>query len=166
MSKKAIKFIVNTIKFFGKLSAIIYVIFYFALIVSKNKDKTVNKYKAYFTMMCKWMEIPEKEKRIAAYLEQNEYRVIAVYGGCDVGRILIKQLDNSGICVKYIIDKAIFSNDFLGLPVYRLDEKMPNVDAVIITPIWDYQKIKEELGTKINSPIISLEQIISEVKGE
>ena len=33
--------------------------------------------------------------------------------------------------------------DCNSLPVYRPDDQLPKVDAIIVTPIWDYQNIEK-----------------------
>lgn len=166
MKRKALKCVFKFMKMI--CIGIIFAIasFKFALLVSKNKDKATQKYKSYYLMMCAWMDILEKGSDIAVYLRKQGYKNIAVYGGHEAARHLISQLHRTEICVKYIIDKAIFSGQFYDLAVYRPDEELPDVDVIIVTPIWDYSNVKEKLEKKVKCPIVSLEQIVMEVKGE
>lgn len=46
------------------------------------------------------------------------------------------------------------------LPIYRPDEMLPEIDAVIVTPVWDFDQIKEQLVNRVKCPIISLEEVI------
>jgi cellobiose-specific phosphotransferase system component IIB len=53
----------------------------------------------------------------------------------------------------------------LKVKTYIPTEKLPNVDAIIVTPIFQYKKISKTLKksckkSKINCPIISLETIL------
>lgn len=139
-------------------------LFYFGLVISRNKDQTVQKYKTYFKLMSDWMELIEKGIYVQHYFESNGFHSIAVYGGRDAGYHLVKQLMNTEVHVACIIDKTVFSNNFRNIPIYRLNEELPAVDVVIVTPVWDYLNIKQQLLNKVNCPVISLEEIIAEVK--
>ncbi|MCI8505907.1 MAG: hypothetical protein HFI67_06935 [Lachnospiraceae bacterium] len=138
--------------------------FRFALFVGKNKDKTIQKYKTYYQMLVSWMDLLERGKYLSNYLEKYGYNRVAVYGGHDTGRHLVKQLQGTRVCVEYIIDRdgSLKNNNFL--PIYHPDDQLPKTDAIVVTPIWDYQNIKEKLSAKISCPVISLQEIIEGMK--
>lgn len=145
----------------GCIVLILFTAFRFALLVSKNKDKIINKYKKYYLMMIEWMDTAAKGFRLDEYLKNYGYHRIAVYGGGDMGKHLIRQLAGTEIQVKYVIDKTVFPNQVDMLPVYRPTDTLPAVDAVIVTPICEYLKIKEKILEQMNCPIISLEDMIA-----
>ena len=99
-------------------------------------------------------------------MEKNGFNSVAVYGGRNAGAHFVKQLQGSEVTVKYIIDKAALPENVASLPVYHLQDELPVVDAVIVVPIWDYQRIKKELGKKVICPVISLEEVIAGVENE
>lgn len=146
------------------MGIVVLIAFCFALSVSKNKDRTVLKYKTYYKMLLSWIDLMERGKLLGDYLEKNRYYRVAVYGGYDTGQHLINQLHGTEINVEYIIDRNCFLKEINSLPVYRPDDQLPKVDAIIVTPIWDYQNIEEKLSAKNSCPIISLQKIIEEVK--
>ena len=152
------------LKIIGYIGIIFLIAFRFALIVGKNKDKTIQKYKMYYQMLVSWMDLLEGGRHLSNYLEKNRYYRVAVYGGHDIGRHVVKQLQGTRVCVEYIIDRngSLKENDFL--PTYRPDDQLPRADAIIVTPIWDYQNIKEKLSVKTSCPVISLKKIIEEIK--
>ena len=138
----------------------LFAVFQFALLVSKNKDRIINKYKKYYMLAMSWMDLAENGFVLDKYFERNGFKHIAVYGGRDMGRHLIKQLKGTEIMVDYMIDRTIYLDQFETIPVYQPDDKLPVVDAVIVTPIWDYSKIREEVSRQLSCPIISLEDVV------
>lgn len=42
-------------------------------------------------------------------------------------------------------------------------ENMPEVDAIVVTPIYYYYEIQEMLSSKVDCKIISLEDILNEI---
>ena len=139
----------------------LFAVFQFALLVSKNKDRIINKYKKYYLVMMGWMDIATKGFRLDEYLKNCGYHQIAVYGGGDTGKHLIQQLKGTEVRIQYVIDKITFPNQEDMLPVYRPEDILPAVDAVIVTPICEYLKIKEKISEQMKCPIISLEDIIA-----
>lgn len=140
---------------------VLIVAFRFALIVSKNKDKATQKYRTYYRMLLSWLDMLEDGKKLCNYLKRNGYNNVAIYGGRDSGWHVVKQLQKTEIIVKYVIDKIVFSGEIGSLSIFRPDDELPEVDAVIVTPVWDYCNIKEQISRQINCPIISLEDVIA-----
>ena len=111
--------------------------------------------------MMGWMDIATKGFRLDEYLKNCGYHQIAVYGAGDLGKHLIQQLKGTEVRIQYVIDKITFPNQVDMLPVYRPEDILPAVDAVIVTPICEYLKIKEKISEQMKCPIISLEDIIA-----
>lgn len=155
------KVILKFIKIICYVAILVFSAFKFALVVSKNKDLIINKYKKYYLMMIKWLDLTDAGGFLDRYLKERGFDQVAVYGGGDIGRYLVKSLKGTDITVEYIIDKTICPNQIDGMPVYRPYDKLPIVDAVIVTPIWDYMRIRETVSEQIPCPIISLEEIIA-----
>lgn len=73
---------------------------------------------------------------------------------------LINELRASDkVKIVYGIDRmaSIMEGEF---PIYSLDEKLPNVDAIIVTVIAEFDQIRETLEKKTDCLIISLEDVI------
>jgi len=75
------------------------------------------------------------------------------------GETLIEELAGSNIEVKYGIDRNSYQI-YAGIPIVMPDSDLEKVDAVVVTSIHFFEEIKELLNTKIDCPIISLEEII------
>ena len=155
------KVIIVLIKIVFYFITMIFTAFCFGVIVCKNKDKTTLKYKTYYKMMLAWMEVLENDWSLERFFKERGFDRIAIYGGKDAGGHLIRQLRNTSIEDKYIIDRSMFSGSLNMLPIYRPDEMLPEIDAVIVTPVWDFDQIKEQLVNRVKCPIISLEEVIT-----
>ena len=87
---------------------------------------------------------------------------MAIYGMSYVGETLAAELRKTSISVAYGIDgrkKGIYA-DF---PIYRMEDKLENVDAILVTAISSYESIKENLSKKLSCEILSIEKIIYEL---
>lgn len=130
-----------------------------------DRDKKVDKFKSYYNMLNQWLCIKQENKNLAEYFKDNNYNRIAVYGLGEMGNRLIDELKNTEIEVAYGVDKDI-DNVFCDIKVYSLDdieEAAEKVDAIVVTAIFAYDEIKEQLNEKMDCSIVSLEDVVFEV---
>lgn len=128
----------------------------------KKVKKMSDKHLALFLMMNQWVKVKQDGKNLASYFEKNNYKKIAIYGMSYAGETLVNELKDSQVEVKYGIDKnpaCIYSD----MEIYTLDNYLKEVDVVVVTPIFFFQEIKEQLSRVLDCPIISLEDILYEV---
>ena len=57
----------------------------------------------------------------------------------------------------------IFCSLFSDIDIYKPSEELPDVDAIIVTPIHAYEAIEESLSKKMDCLIMSIEDIIYEM---
>lgn len=85
---------------------------------------------------------------------------IAIYGFSTVGKILLSELKNSTEKVKYAIDKnwsAIYSDVCVVSP----EDKLPEVDLVIISLVDNIEEVERFLNNKYNKTrFISAEELV------
>ncbi len=113
-------------------------------------------------MFNQWMILKQEGKSLEKYFRDNGYQSIAIYGMSYLGERLYDELKDSGIEVAYAIDKnadAIYAD----IDVKKMTDDLTKVDAVIVTAVYYFDEIEEELGELIDYPIISLEEILYEV---
>lgn len=110
-------------------------------------------------MMFLWLNNPS-DKALEKAFDIVQCRKIAVYGYSRLGQILVKQLSNTQIDVDYIIDR----NKKLKVPGYKVvqpDDKLPYVDAIIVTNVYDFDAIRNELLMLTdNMNILSLADVL------
>lgn len=125
----------------------------------EKREKTIFKFKSYYNILNYWLDFKLMGKTIEDYFIQNNYKKIAIYGMGELGFHLYNVLENSNIKVLYAIDKGISSRN-VKIEIKSLSENLPEVDALVVTPVFAYKKIEQELHNKIKCKIISLEDII------
>lgn len=140
-----------------------------ALAVGKVTGKTidekqgkVDKFKSYYNMLNQWLSLKQEGKSLDEYFKENNYKTIAIYGMGEMGNRLYEELKNTEVEVKYVIDKNAEST-YSELDVMDIDDEMPQVDVVIITAVFAFDEIMENIEDKFDCPIISLEDVVYEV---
>lgn len=120
------------------------------------------KHLALFLMMNQWVAVKQEGKNLADYFEKQGYKSIAIYGMSYVGERLFEELKGSDIQVQYGIDKNA-DNIYMDVDIVTMEDELKPVDAIVVTPIFFFDEIEEELSKKTDCPIISLEDILYEV---
>lgn len=115
-----------------------------------------------YLMMNQWVKIKQEGKNLAAYFKENGYRKIAIYGMSHVGKTLINELKGTEIEVAYGIDKKINGN-CTDINIVSADEVLDNIDVVVVTAITFFDEIEDMLLSKVDCPIIALDDILFEM---
>lgn len=87
---------------------------------------------------------PEKIER---YFLHRNIKKVAVYGVGIYGKALLRKLRDTSIVVCYGIDMRADVKD-VGIPVVNPDSELGAVDAVIVTPVAEFEGIREMLKRK------------------
>ena len=115
-----------------------------------------------YMLMNQWVRVKQEGKGVADYLKQKNYKKIAIYGMSYVGETLVHELYDSGIEIAYGIDRKA-RDIYAAFPMVSPDDRLELVDAVIVTAVSFFDEIAGDLCTKIDCPILSLEDIVYEV---
>lgn len=129
---------------------------------SKNETQ-LKKFREYFDVLNGWLYLKEDGKKMETFFMMHGYNKIAVYGAGHLGRHLMAELEGSSIIINYFIDQRI-SAPVKNIEIKNMSEVAGDVDAIIVTPTFDYNQIKNELKKMVKCPIISLLEIISELE--
>lgn len=121
--------------------------------ISRMSDKHLEM----FLLMNRWIWNERKGKKIADYLNEKRIYSVIIYGMGYIGKNLYEQLKNEKIEIMCLMDR---NKDILMESKVGLDDKKYNADAIIVTAIYDFEEIEEELKSKFNKPVISLADII------
>lgn len=128
-----------------------------------KKQKQISaKHLAFITLYDKWLELNQKQMGIKDYLEKNEIHSVAIYGMGRLGYRLYQELKKGEVSIDYVIDRNEKLSDF-EVRCIRPEDEMPSTDLIIVTAVYDYEEIKDILGPKVLSQVISLEKIIVEL---
>lgn len=133
---------------------------------AKKKEAQLQQYAdkhlALYMLMNQWVKVKQENKDIPAYLIKQGYKKVAIYGMNYVGETLYDELKGSEVETAYAIDKNA-DEIFAPVEVFSPDDSLPEVDAVIVTPIFFFDEIEELLTAKTEAAIVSMEDILYEV---
>ena len=120
----------------------------------------INKNQTLFQIASFWLFEIYNGKSISSYFEEKKIRSVAIYGVGILGRILILALQKTDVQIIYLIDRREFT-EINNIPVIKTnDSRINEVDAIIVTPIYEFENIKTISLKDIKCKIISLEDII------
>lgn len=128
-----------------------------------NKWKTMSdKHFALFMLLNKWIKTKQEGKHIRTYFEKNGYKSVAIYGLSYVGERLLEELNECDVEIKYAVDRnaqSIYSD----IKIYTVEDELPEVDVMIVTAVYFFDDIYNDLVDKVNCPIVSLEDVLYEI---
>lgn len=91
-------------------------------------------------------------------LKQMGFEKIAIYGIGPVGEYIIRVLKDSEIHVCYGIDREKMTSES-GLRVYKPNDALPDIDAIINTVSYSHKEIKTQLE-KVECPIVVIDELM------
>lgn len=109
-----------------------------------------------------WMGLREKGINIASYLERYGIKHIAVYGYGMLAKHLIPELEGTYVEIDYFIDRSRRKNA-INYELRSIEDNLPQVDAVIITVVDEFDNIYQMLKERMNCKFYSLYEIVSEL---
>ncbi|MEE3453180.1 hypothetical protein [Dialister sp.] len=119
-----------------------------------------NQYEDYYHLLNHWLEAKNYGASAAEYFEANGWKNIAIYGMGDLANRLMEDLEGTSVRVSYGIDRDTAGTVARIAEVYSPGQKLPSADAVVVTPFYSFDAIKETLGKQVTCPIVSLENVI------
>lgn len=125
----------------------------------KSNENDIDKFRRYYNMLNQWLLIKQEGKSLEKYFDDNGYHTVVIYGMGEMGNRLYEELKNTSIEVKYAVDKEA-ANTYSELKVVGKDDYLESADVMIVTAIYAYDEIEEEMETKIDFPIVCLEDVI------
>jgi len=112
-----------------------------------------------FKIAVKWIKSSGK---ITDYVKEHGYKRVGIYGMSYLGDCLVDTLYKGKIEIVYGIDRNAEKIYNPYIPVYHIEDELPDVDLIIVTAIASYPQIKHELEMKMKgiADIVSLEYIL------
>lgn len=132
-----------------------------------QQERTISKFKLYYEVLNQWLFLKQEKKSLEAYFIKHNYHRIAIYGMGDLGERLYQELEDSNICIAYVIDRSMHAGCQKGIKRYSPDEQFPmtEIDAIIITPVYNYDEIAAMYVYK-KVPLVSLTEVVFDVENE
>ena len=127
--------------------------------LAKSKEERLNKFIKYFALLDRWLWLKLQNKNIGIYFEEQGYHNIAIYGMGEIGNRLFEELSRfSTIKVEFAVDKNVKESQ--AVPVFSLEDELPDVDVIVVTNNYIYEQICEILKRKTTSPIVSIDDVV------
>lgn len=124
--------------------------------VEYYKNKMI-RFEGYWKILDKLLVFKERGRAVADLLNERDIHTIIIYGIGMLGRHIAHDLSGSQVKIVCAIDRKI-SNEF-EFPVISLEEEIPEADAILVTPTYDFLQIKEQLKKNTQISILSIEDI-------
>ncbi len=133
-------------------------------VYDKKREITSNFNKAAMqvSILNRWLSLCRRGVRIEEFFNKYHYKKIAIYGMGILGRQLNEELLDSKIQVSYFLDKFKTSDEGL-LKRFSLDDKLPDVDCIIVTALLEFDSIYDLIKKKNNVPIINIGEIFDDL---
>lgn len=134
--------------------------------MEQEKLKEINSYLIKIQMqneaLKEWIYSTQLGHPLKEYFIKNGVKNIAIYGDGDIGLLLCKELINtSDINVCCFIDRQARENPF-GIRNVQHYEASLGVDLVVVTPLADFNEIKQKLTKEGAKKVVSLADVIRE----
>lgn len=129
-----------------------------------KSEELQGRYKAYYKLANQWLINKNEGKSVATYLVDKNINTVAVYGIGTLGEIFYNDLKETDVKVAYFIDKnageLCYGLD--DIAVVGLDDiaGQDKVDAIVVTPIFDFDEIEKTLEEATDVQLISLEDLV------
>ncbi|MCI9141174.1 MAG: hypothetical protein HFH87_00960 [Lachnospiraceae bacterium] len=131
----------------------------------KSLVRMINEYKKgmernYVNMILlnNWLNFLYSGKKIEEYFHLHNYNRIMIYGNGYIGKRLFQSLMKTDIQVASIMDREVPVDT--GNIVIGIESDVPEVDCIVVTPVFYYEEIVNLLNEKTKIPIISIENVI------
>lgn len=121
--------------------------------------RSEDKYKQYYRLFEAWTRIHQQDRDLDPFFQELKIKTIAVYGNGEFSKRFAEDMKKSKVKICYYIDRNA-DQIIDDVPVLSLEEKLPEVDAVIVTIIDEFESISKRLKEVCDYSIYSLEDVI------
>ncbi|MCM1568362.1 MAG: PIG-L family deacetylase [Roseburia sp.] len=122
----------------------------------------LQKQTVFYWTYTRWVEKLIGGGRFAPLLSARGIQSVAVYGYAEMGKLLTRELLQEGVDVLYVMDRKAHGSEQEAPPVCYPDKNLAKPDGVIVTAVFDYDAIREELEKMGFRKILSLRTLLEE----
>lgn len=121
------------------------------------------KLNCYNKILLQWNQLLQKRINIAHYFEWKNIKRIAIWGSGNLCKMLIKE-GNGSVEIKYVIESKPSCSQFEHIPVISPDKVTDEVEAIVIIPVYDIDRIKQKMAKDIT--LIGLDEMLKSFSRE
>lgn len=122
----------------------------------------INKFRWLYENTIRFASIIQNNSyKMKKYFSKNNIKKISVYGVGPIGRLLINQLIQERIEIAYTVDIDA-ARVLQSIPMYRLQEEIPQTDILIVT-VYGSENVIEEMRQKGIQNAVSIENWMNDL---
>ena len=107
-----------------------------------------------------WLHLKQRGHSLAEYFKEQKYSQIVLYGGGDLGQLLIAELEKGDVEIICVYDNNA-NNLYLEKKTEVYKGQVIEADCVVITAVYEAKQIRDMLLEKKNMPpVISLKEVV------
>lgn len=129
----------------------------------QNDSIIIKKNTEVIKLLDKMLYWKQRGHTIGNYLQEYDIQTVAIYGMGYAGFRLYDELKQAGAVVKYGIDQNAERIRMREIDILYPDEKLPEVDAIIVTATFFYEEIEKKLSRQVSAKIYSLKEILYDI---
>lgn len=130
----------------------------------KKARNLSDKHLMLFLLMNEWVKVKQQNKSVEDSLLKQGYKKIGIYGMSYAGQRLCDELVNTSAEIVCCMDQKS-GGTYRGYEIVSVKECPNGVDVIIVTPIFYYDEIRQQLERSVSTRIISLEEVIYGLSG-
>lgn len=125
----------------------------------KKARNLSDKHLMLFLLMNEWVKVKQQGKSIENGLLRQGYKRIGIYGMSYAGQRLCDELMNTSVEIICCMDQKN-GGIYRGYKIISAKECPDGMDAVIVTPVFYYDEIRQQLEGRFSAKVLSLEEVI------
>lgn len=127
--------------------------------IIQSQGESIRKLYLYQDLYIKWIGLKQRNVRFDVFFQERNYNKVAIYGFRGAGELFYDELKNSSVRVVEIIDQ---NADYIYAEIpSRVKEEMSNeADVIVVTALFSFPNIEEDLRKITEIPIIPLNDIV------
>lgn len=123
------------------------------------------KLSCYNNILLQWNILLQKERRIVDYFIERDFNCIAIWGKGNLCKLVLNELRNK-VTVKCIIESKVSGGQYKGMPVINPDCVPSEIEAIVVIPIYDMERIKKRKNNNYKNKLIGIDEILQSLSDE
>lgn len=119
------------------------------------------KLSCYNKILAEWLQLMQQNISISKTLVKDGISKVSVWGKGKLCALLLQELENE-IDVESIIESNPSNGLYQGIPIVDITEISPEVEMVIVIPVYAMDKILKLTEDRISCRIIGIDQLITQ----